>query len=123
MSRFRWVALLSGMALISGCGLIGGPKTVPADVPNRIIAYIIDAIIIPSPYASSFGGFVEWWTSFWFGAGGIFSSIWNSVARRREPQGAPSDMSSMSLLGGGLIAGEAITFLTLGIIGLLSLVR
>src|SRR5262244_1107940 len=24
------------MALISGCGLIGGPKTVPADVPNRI---------------------------------------------------------------------------------------
>ena len=29
----------------------------------------------------------------------------------------------MSLLGGGLIAGEAITFLTLGIIGLLSLVR
>ena len=36
MSRFRWVALLSGMALISGCGLIGGPKTVPADVPNRI---------------------------------------------------------------------------------------
>ena len=90
---------------------------------TKTAEFIIDAIIIPSPYASSFGGFVEWWTSFWFGAGGIFSSIWNSVARRREPQGAPSDMSTMSLLGGGLIAGEAITFLTLGIIGLLSLVR
>jgi hypothetical protein len=32
-------------------------------------------------------------------------------------------MSTMSLLGGGLIAGEAITFLTLGIIGLLALAR
>src|SRR5919198_1256779 len=90
---------------------------------TKTAEFIIDAIIIPSPYASSFRGFVEWWTSFWFGAGGIFSSIWNSLARRREPQGAPSDMSTMSLLGGGLIAGEAVTFLVLGIIGLVSLVR
>jgi hypothetical protein len=32
-------------------------------------------------------------------------------------------MSTMSLLGGGLIAGEAVTFLVLGIIGLVSLVH
>jgi hypothetical protein len=32
-------------------------------------------------------------------------------------------MDTMSLVGGGLIAGEAIAFLTLGIIGLLSLAR
>ena len=32
-------------------------------------------------------------------------------------------MSTMSLIGGGLIAGEAIAFLTLGIIGLLALAR
>jgi len=95
---------------------VRSPATKTAD-------FILDAIIIPSPYASSFGGFVEWWTSFWFGAGGIFSSVWNSVARRRSADGAPSDMSTMSLLGGGLIAGEAMTFLVLGIIGLLQLVR
>jgi hypothetical protein len=33
----------------------------------------------------------------------------------------PADISTMSLLGGGLIAGEALAFLTLGIIGLLTL--
>ena len=90
---------------------------------TRATDFILDAIVIPSPYASSFGGFVEWWTSFWFGAGGIFSSAWNSFARRHETSGAPSDMSTMSLLGGGLIAGEAVTFLVLGIIGLVSLVH
>jgi Raf kinase inhibitor-like YbhB/YbcL family protein len=31
----RWAALVSGLALVSGCGLIG-PKTVQVDVPNRI---------------------------------------------------------------------------------------
>ena len=87
--------------------------------------FILDAIIIPSPYASSFGGFVEWWTAFWFGAGGIFSSLWNALAERRRNAAVPeeSDMSTMSLLGGGLIAGEAVTFLVLGIIGLVSLVH
>jgi uncharacterized oligopeptide transporter (OPT) family protein len=91
---------------------------------TRAADFIIDAIIIPSPYASSFGGFVEWWTSFWFGAGGIFSSGWNTLAeRRRRTDTEHADMSTMSLLGGGLIAGEAITFLTLGIIGLLVLTR
>jgi uncharacterized oligopeptide transporter (OPT) family protein len=98
---------------------------------TRIADFILDAVIIPSPYASSFGGFVDWYTSLWFGLGGVFSSVWNWVAQRRggrndagkqdAPQ--PRDMDSMSLVGGGLIAGEALAFLTLGIIGLLSLAR
>jgi len=92
---------------------------------TRTADFILDAIIIPSPYASSFGGFVEWWTAFWFGAGGIFSSAWNALVERRRNAAVPevSDMSTMSLLGGGLIAGEAVTFLVLGIIGLVSLVH
>jgi hypothetical protein len=90
---------------------------------TRAADFVIDAILIPSPYASSFGGFVEWWTSFWFGLGGIISSSWNSLIRRRRDAGTPRDMDAMSLIGGGLIAGEALTFLTLGIIGLLSLAR
>ncbi|HXM82458.1 MAG TPA: hypothetical protein VN929_11110 [Burkholderiales bacterium] len=42
---------------------------------------------------------------------------------RRKDAGEPKDMDSMSLIGGGLIAGEAIAFLTLGIVGLASLAR
>jgi uncharacterized oligopeptide transporter (OPT) family protein len=89
---------------------------------TRTAEFIIDAIIIPSPYASSFGGFVDWTTSLWFGLGGIFSSLWNSTVKRKDA-GAPADMDSMSLIGGGLIAGEALAFLSLGIIGLASLAR
>src|SRR6266850_2137899 len=89
---------------------------------TRTADFILDAIIIPSPYASSFGGFVDWATSLWFGLGGIFSSLWNSTVKRKDA-GAPADMDSMSLIGGGLIAGEALAFLTLGIIGLASLAR
>jgi len=33
---FRWAAAVSGLALVSGCGLIGGAKNVHVDVPNRI---------------------------------------------------------------------------------------
>ncbi len=98
---------------------------------TRTADFILDAVIIPSPYASSFGGFVDWYTSLWFGLGGVFSSVWNWVAQRRGGQNGagkqaaaqPRDMDSMSLVGGGLIAGEALAFLTLGIIGLLSLAR
>ena len=89
---------------------------------TRTADFILDAIVIPSPYASSFGGFVDWFTSLWFGLGGVFSSLWNSTMKRRDA-GAPADMDSMSLVGGGLIAGEALAFLTLGIIGLAALAR
>jgi uncharacterized oligopeptide transporter (OPT) family protein len=92
------------------------------DAATRTADFVIDAIIIPSPYASSLGGFVDWTTSMWFGLGGIFSSLWNSTIKRKET-GAPADMDSMSLIGGGLIAGEALAFLSLGIIGLASLAR
>ena len=53
-------------------------------------------------------------------------SIWTWATHRGERKkddAEPADMDSMSLIGGGLIAGEAIAFLTLGIIGLLSLAR
>ena len=42
---------------------------------------------------------------------------------KRKDTRAPADMDSVSLIGGGLIAGEALAFLTLGIIGLASLAR
>ena len=93
---------------------------------TRAADFVVDAVLLPSPYASSFGGFVDWTTSLWFGLGGVFSSTWNWAAGRAVPaksraEGVPTDMSTTSLVGGGLIAGEALAFLTLGIIGLAGL--
>jgi uncharacterized oligopeptide transporter (OPT) family protein len=91
--------------------------------------FVIDTVLLPGPYASSLGGFVEFPTALWYGMGGVFSSLWNGFFDRRARKGTPPgegvekprDMDSMSLFGGGLIAGEALAFLTLGIIGLLAL--
>jgi len=87
--------------------------------------FVVDAVLLPSPYASSFGGFVNLPTSLWFGAGGVISSLIATFAPKAKPgeeSDLPSDMSPTSLFGGGLIAGDALAALTLGVIGLLSLV-
>lgn len=92
--------------------------------------FALDAIFLPSPYASSFGGFVPLPTSLWFGAGGVVSSGLNSLPTKAKGKPAneapaehgeslPEDMSSTSLFGGGLIAGDSIAALLLGIVGLL----
>jgi len=85
--------------------------------------FTVDAILLPSPYALSFGGFVNLHTSMWFGAGGIVSSFFNTVSRRKAPangKSLPDDMSSTSLFGGGLIAGDALAALGIGIFGLVA---
>ena len=82
--------------------------------------FLLDAVVLPSPYASSFGGFLNLATSAWFAAGGVLSSIVNSLPKRTDkPAALPSDMSTTSLVGGGLIAGDALAALGLGIAGLL----
>ena len=84
--------------------------------------FALDAIFLPSPYAVSFGGFVNLATSLWFGAGGIASSAYNAITQRRPKGGEalPEDMSTTSLFGGGLIAGDALAALGIGIAGLVS---
>ncbi|MEK8046582.1 OPT/YSL family transporter [Ideonella margarita] len=86
--------------------------------------FMLDAVVLPSPYASSFGGFVTLGTSLWLGAGGVVSSALNTWNARQGQQddGLPSDMSSTSLVGGGLIAGDALAALGLGLAGLAALV-
>jgi len=88
--------------------------------------FIFDAIVMPSPYASSFGGFVEIVTVLWWTAGGIGGSLFNVFAGRSKPKGGtdelPSDMSTMSLSGGGLIAGDSLAALTVGLYGLIKTV-
>jgi uncharacterized oligopeptide transporter (OPT) family protein len=93
---------------------------------GRVTDFILDAFLIPSPYASSFGGFVELLTTIWWTAGGVLASIFDwshAKLKARRPQFAngelPADMSTMSLVGGGLIAGDSLAALSVGIYTLL----
>ncbi|MGV3570135.1 MAG: OPT/YSL family transporter [Ramlibacter sp.] len=80
--------------------------------------FVVDAVLLPSPYALSFGGFVNLPTSLWLGAGSVVATLVESRAQR---DGAlPEDMSSTSLFGGGLIAGDALAALAVGVVGLLA---
>jgi uncharacterized oligopeptide transporter (OPT) family protein len=85
--------------------------------------FVLDAIVLPSPYAYAFGFFLNLSGSAWFAAGGTFSSLyktWDEKRGRRGGEAAalPTDMSPTSLMGGGLIAGDALAALSLGLIGL-----
>lgn len=83
--------------------------------------WVMDSVLLSSPYALSFGGFVEFPVTLWFAAGGCLTSLINTLSKKKEEDGVPEDMSSLSLIGGGLIAGEALYALAIGVIGLLAL--
>jgi hypothetical protein len=89
--------------------------------------FALDAIVLPSPYAYSFGTFFGVATSVWLAAGGVVSSTAAWFKKRSESHrkpadqdALPSDMSTTSLVGGGLIAGDALAALGLGVAGLLA---
>ena len=92
--------------------------------------FVIDAVLLPSPYAYSFGTFLGIATSAWLAIGGVISSVANwlgtrgTAARAEDAQGhaLADDMSTTSLIGGGLIAGDALAALGLGVVGLLATV-
>ena len=93
---------------------------------GRAADFMVDAVFLPSPYASRFGGFVEITTLYWWAGGGALSSVFDTIQARAKPEPAssdggevPSDMSTMSLVGGGLIAGDSLAAFSLGIYGLL----
>jgi uncharacterized oligopeptide transporter (OPT) family protein len=127
---FEITAIWVGVAL--GFAIEAARKIVKANAAYRRFVesgragfatdFALDAFFLPSPYAFSFGGFVNLGTSMWFGGGGILSSLYDTLAdrRRKEDEALPSDMSSTSLVGGGLIAGDALAALGLGIAGLLA---
>jgi hypothetical protein len=93
---------------------------------GRATGFVLDAFLLPSPYAFAFGGFVELNTVLWWSAGGLCSALFELgqkrlSARRREESSTelPPDMSTTSLAGGGLIAGDALASLAIGVSGLL----
>lgn len=85
--------------------------------------FALDAFLLPSPYAFAFGCFINLHTSAWFAGGSVISSLVNTFTKPKEGEDAlPSDMSSTSLVGGGLIAGDALAALALGVVGLLAVI-
>jgi uncharacterized oligopeptide transporter (OPT) family protein len=131
--------ILVGMALGLGAGLVieiirklvKNSERWKAFVKNsrtgRVTDFLFDAVFVSSPYASSFGGFVELSIVWWWAAGGVAGSLFQTYEdkrRLRTPKpGAvelPADMSTVSLVGGGMIAGEALASLAVGIFGLIA---
>ncbi|HEV7924554.1 MAG TPA: OPT/YSL family transporter [Verrucomicrobiae bacterium] len=96
---------------------------------GRVTSFLLDAVFLPSPYAFAFGGFVELPTIIWWAAGGGVASIYELIEARLWPpakraDGAlPSDMSTMSLVGGGFIAGDALAALAIGVYGILQAIQ
>jgi len=93
---------------------------------GRSTDFLLDAVVLPSPYAYAFGGFVELITVLWWASGGVAASLvdaatrkWASSRQRDSEAALPQDMSTNSLVGGGLIAGDALAALSIGIYGLL----
>lgn len=93
---------------------------------GRTVDFLFDAALVPSPYASAFGGFVEVRPVLWWVGGGVLPGLLGFLRSRRAPNRAsaapnelPEDMSTMSLVGGGLIAGDSLAALSIGLIGLL----
>lgn len=85
--------------------------------------FLLDAVVLPSPYASSFGGFVNLPAAAWMAAGGVLASVVESRPRPASGDAAlPEDMSTTSLVGGGLIAGDALAALGFGVAGLMAVV-
>jgi uncharacterized oligopeptide transporter (OPT) family protein len=106
----------------------GYKRFATASAGGKTTDFILDAIVLPSPYASSFGGFVDLPTLYWWTAGGVGGSLYDwfqkqQSAKLPKPEGElPADMSTTSLVGGGLIAGDSLAALTIGIWELMKMV-
>jgi hypothetical protein len=125
-----WIGVAVGFAIELARKLLRASAAYRAFVARgragRVTDFVLDAALLPSPYALSFGGFVNLHTSLWFGAGGVLAGLvdaWKRRPARGDAPGdaveLPSDMSASSLFGGGLIAGDALAALGLGVFGLL----
>ena len=93
---------------------------------GKVTGFLLDAVFLPSPYAYAFGGFVEFHSVLWWGIGGVSASLFEAISARfsgraksTSDDGLPEDMSTTSLVGGGLIAGDALAALTFGVYGLI----
>jgi uncharacterized oligopeptide transporter (OPT) family protein len=128
-----WIGVGLGLGTEALRKLLRGWAAYKAFVARDKVGYaagfLLDTVFLPSPYAFSFGGFVELATSMWFGAGGVLGSLMSTLGKLQKPiakeadltgEALPEDMSTVSLIGGGLIAGDSLAALGFGISILLS---
>jgi uncharacterized oligopeptide transporter (OPT) family protein len=136
LASFQVKALAIGLAIGIGIAVArhglaasrGYQRFIKASRTGFVVGWLVDAVALASPYASSTGGFLELTVSAWFAGGSLFTSL---LSRRPAPaptegkpaDALPEDMSTASLLGGGLIAGESLYALFAGIVALLALFR
>jgi uncharacterized oligopeptide transporter (OPT) family protein len=122
-----WIGIAIGAAVQAVRLALRASRTYRSFIAEGRVGYatgfVLDAFVLPSPYAYAFGFFLNLSGSALFGAGGTFSSLYNTwserLGRSRGKAAAfPSDMNPTSLVGGGLIAGDALAALTLGLVGL-----
>jgi uncharacterized oligopeptide transporter (OPT) family protein len=128
--KLKAIALGFGFGLVTEIArklLFASPayrRYIERDKLGFAVGWTVDAILLSSPYALSFGGFVELPVAAWFAVGGCLTSIVNGISaarpRAKEDANVPEDMSTTSLMGGGLVAGESLFALGIGVIGLLS---
>jgi uncharacterized oligopeptide transporter (OPT) family protein len=97
---------------------------IKASATGVAIGWIVDAVLLASPYASSTGGFLDLKVASWFAGGSLLTYFLARPPRAaKKDEQLPADMSTASLIGGGLIAGESLYALGAGIVSLLSLLR
>ena len=122
-----WIGIAIGAAVQAVRLALRASRTYRSFIAEGRVGYatgfVLDAFVLPSPYAYAFGFFLNLSGSALFGAGGTFSSLYNTWSERHgrsrgKAAAFPSDMNPTSLVGGGLIAGDALAALTLGLIGL-----
>lgn len=125
---YKFVGVLRGLTenlpfqrVAIGVGIAAGLTIEVLRKRVRPRHFVLDAIVLPSPYALSFGGFVNLPTSLWLGAGGVVGSLLTARAPARRD--LPEDMTSASLLGGGLIAGDALAAVGIGIVSLIAALK
>jgi uncharacterized oligopeptide transporter (OPT) family protein len=138
LAGFQVKALAIGLAIGVGIAIArralaasrGYQRFVKAGALGFSVGWIVDAILLSSPYASSTGGFLDIKVAAWFAGGSVISSLlaWQANAAKKQAAGKkegedalPADMSTTSLVGGGLIAGESLYALGAGIASLLTL--
>ena len=127
-----WIGVATGFLIELVRKIVFGSQRWLAYKKSRsgnVVDFVLDSSVLASPYALAFGGFFNLPTSLWLGAGGVVAGLIDarsaSVKARRPPgddEELPSDMTGTSLFGGGLIAGDALAALGLGLIALGSLV-
>ena len=80
------IGLVIALARRALAGSAGYKRLIASGSRGFAIGWIVDAVLLGSPYASSTGGFLNLEVSLWFAGGSVASSLlaWYAAARKRR---------------------------------------